>query len=310
MSLFIDVPEALSNKVKAGLIQMIRNEQKNQERPVRRICDTCFKYLDYGELRYDKMEEGISRLKEAGISGSPLIALLFAVLHESLDEDESAVRYLSELSNLTPAEPFRRELVDFITIGKFVTLQEYPVLEDAGVILIDRYTDENDITDTLSNLYLKAEDAEYNPVFQRLLVRAKERYPSNLSLEVLAGFLHMKSNDYRKALESFLIVKDRQEMDRDNPHYNFTLAAAWDNIAACYLKLGDAAKTLESCDTALSYDEKAEDYQVGAPILYKKAEAFLLLGEKEQALAIVDQILAENEGDEKAMEIKNQMDAR
>jgi tetratricopeptide (TPR) repeat protein len=309
MSLFIDVIEVLSNKIKAGLKEVIESEQKKHDRPIRRICDACFKYLDYGELRYDKMEDGISRLQETGISGNPLKVLLFAVLHESLDEDESAVKYFTEFSDSSPAEPFRQELTDFITIGRLITLKEYPLLENAGSILIDRYTDENTVTDTLSNLYLMAEGKEYLPVFQKLLDRAKGLYPASIQLEGFNGFIRLKGENYQKALESFLAIKERLEQDKDKRYYNLNLASAWDNIAGCYLKLGDASKTVESCDVALSYDENAEDYTVGNSILYKKAEAFLLLGEKELALAIVSKMLNENEDDEKALEIKNRIGA-
>ncbi len=307
MSLFIDVPEALSDKIKAGLMDVIENEKKGQDRTVRKICEVCNKYLDYGELRYDRMEDGIARLQEIGISGNTLNVMLFAILHESLDEDLIAVNHFTEFSGSSLAESFRSELADFITIGRFVTLKEYDVLEHAGSVMVERYTDEDNIMDTISNLYLKAENEEYIPVFQRLLTRAKELYPSSLSLESLTGFMHMKGKDYRKALESFLTIKDKMEQDRDNQNYNFNLALTWNNIADCYLKQGDAEKTTESCDIALNYDKNAEDYMVGNPILYKKAEALILLGDNDQALAIATQLLSENPDDEKALEIKNRI---
>jgi tetratricopeptide (TPR) repeat protein len=226
------------------------------------------------------MESGISHLQGIGISGNGLNVLLFAILNESLDEDLIAVKHFTELSDTSLADKFRSELNDFINIGRFVTLKEYDRLEDAGSIMIDRYTDEDNITDTLSNLYLKAENEQYIPVFQKLLIRAKERYPSSLPLETLNGFINMKGKDYQKALDSFITIKDRLEQDHDNEHYNYNLASTWDNIAACYLKLGDAAKTIESCDIALDYDAKAEDFKVGHSILSKKAEALLLTDDK------------------------------
>jgi hypothetical protein len=102
------------------------------------------------------MESGISHLQGIGISGNGLNVLLFAILNESLDEDLIAVKHFTELSDTSLADQFRSELNDFINIGRFVTLKEYDRLEDAGSIMIDRYTDEDNITDTLSNLYLKA----------------------------------------------------------------------------------------------------------------------------------------------------------
>jgi len=307
MSLFIDVPEVLGDKIKAVLLEVIENEKKDQDRPVRKICEVCTKYLDYGELRYDRMEDGIAELQKTGIPGNALHVMLVAILNESLDEDLTAINHFAEFSGSSLADSFRMELSDFITIGRFVTLKEYDRLENAGTVMVERYTDEDNVTDTISNLYLKAENEEYIPVFQRLLNRAKELYPSNLSLESLNGFMNMKGKDYPKALESFLGIRDRMEQDRDNKNYHFNLALTWNNIADCYLKQGDAAKTLESCDIALTHDEKAEDYRVGNAILYKKAEALILLGDKDQALAISTQLLAEDPDDEIALEIKNKI---
>ncbi|MBN2763438.1 MAG: hypothetical protein JXR41_10130 [Bacteroidales bacterium] len=307
MSLFIDVIEVLSDKVKSGLIDVIGQERKNQGRPIRKICDICSKYLDYRDYRYDKVEKAIHHLQETGQPGNPLYTMLLAVLNDSLDEDSMAIEQFTAFSDTPLADPFRTELADFITIGRFVTLKDYDFLETAGSIMVERYTNEDDITDTLSNLYLKADSEEFIPVFQRLLDRARKLYPESLSLEGLNGFINMKGRDYRKALESYLAIKDRLEADKDDPYYNDQLAATWDNIAACYLKLEDVAKTLESCDIALEYDKNAATYRVGNPILYKKAEALLLTGEKEQALAIVDTILNENQEDEKALEIKGRI---
>ena len=309
MSLFIDVIIVLSDKIKVRLKEVIGRERKKQDRTIRKICDVCSKYLDFGELRYDKMEHCIKELQENGLSRNALNELLFAVLNESLDEDLIAIEHFKVFSDSSLADEFRSALSDFITIGRFATLKEYDKLEEAGSIIIDRYTDEDNITDTLSNLYLKAENEEYIPVFQRLLVRAKERYPTGISLEGLNGFINMKGKDYQRALESFLQIKDHLEQEKDNQFYNYNLASTWDTIAGCYLKQGDAAKTTESCDIALGYDNNAEDYKVGKPILYKKAEALLLMGEKEQALAIVNQILNEEKDDKQATEIKNRISA-
>jgi tetratricopeptide (TPR) repeat protein len=307
MSLFIDVVETLSSKVKAGLNEIIGNERKKQDRPVRKICDLCIKYLKYGDLVYYRMEESISRLQENNVKDNPLNPLLMAVLNESLDEDQEAVQYLCEFSDSPLAEPFRAELTDFITIGKFVTLYENVLLEEAGLILVERYTDENTVTDTLSNLYLNNDAKEYIPLFQKLLNRAKELYPANIQLESFNSFLYIKDENYDKALETSILVKEKLEQDKENRFYNFNLASAWDNIAGCYLKQGNPEKTIESCDVALSYNEKAEGYTVENSILQKKAGALLLQGEKDQALVIVDQILDINEEDEKALDMKKKI---
>ncbi len=307
MSLFIDVPDSLSNTLKAGLIEVIRNGQKEQERPVRKICETCIKYLDYGELRYDKMEDGIARLQKMNLSGNPLFILLMAVLHESLDEDQIAINHFAEFSDTATAEPFRQQLADFITIGKFATLKEYTFLEEAGSILVERYSDKDTITDTLSNFYLKAESIEYLPVHQKLIHQARQMYPDHLPLEGFSSLIYVKSEQFDQALQSLQTIREKLEQNSDNPYYHYNLALTWDSIADCYLRKGDAVKAIESCHAALSHDEKSEDYRVGNPILYKKAEAFLLQDEKEQALAIISEMLKENEEDERALEIRKRI---
>jgi tetratricopeptide (TPR) repeat protein len=307
MSLFVDVVDVLSDKIKTHFVDIIENEKNGQERSVRKVCDVCSNYLIHGELRYDKSENGIRQLEKMPSAGNAFYLLLLAVLYESLDEDLKAVNYLVELSGSALAEPFHTELDDFINVGRFTTLQEFQELENAGVILINRYTNETNITETLTNLYFKAEEAEYLPVYHRLLGKAKELYPASIQLESFNGFINTMGKNYAQALESFLAVKERMEQNRDNKFYNLNLAIMWDNIADCYLKLGNASKSLESCDIALSYHENAEDFMAENPMLYKKAEALLQLGEKDKALAIVEQILDENEEDEKALSIRGKI---
>jgi tetratricopeptide (TPR) repeat protein len=307
MSLFIDVIEPLSNRIKKNLMQVIENERRNQDRPVRKISDTCIKYLDYGELRYDKMEDGISDLQKAGISSDSFSMMLLAILNESLDEDQKAIDYFTRFSRTSLAADFRPDLEDFITIGKFATLREFGLLGTAGEMIIDKYTSVEDVSDTLSNMYLKIDNEEYLPVFQRLVDRAKTLYPESLPLETLNGFINLKAKDYPKALDSFLHMKDHLEADKESRYYNYNLAVTWDSIAGCYLKMGDGPGTMESCDTALGYDNQSEESKVGNPILYKKAEAYILLGDNTSALTILDEILSENSTDETALEIKKKI---
>ena len=243
MSLFVDVVSVLSDEIKTHLFGVIENEKNRQERSVRKICDVCSKYLAYGELRYDRMEDGLSILEKMPADGNAFYQLLLAVLNESLDEDHIAVKHLAEFSGSGLAESFQTKLSDFIAIGRATTLREIHELENTGLILIERYTDENHVAETLANLYFKVETTEYLPVFRRLLNRAKELYPAGIQLESLSGFFHTVGKNYEQALESFLTVKERLEQNRDNAHYNFNLASIWDTIADCYLKLGNAEKT-------------------------------------------------------------------
>lgn len=305
MSLFIDVIESLSTKVKSGIKQIIESEKKDQPRAIRKICDNCTKYLDYGELRYDKMEDGIRELQKAGTPSNGFFDLLLAVLNESLDEDQTAIQYFTGFSGSSLAQPMRSELNDFLIIGKLVTMKDFDLLENAGMLLVEKYTGSENVTDTISNLYLKEENETTLSVFQKLIGRAIELYPDGIALESLRGFLYIKGKEYAQALQSFLIIRDRIEQDKENPYFNFNMASTFDSIAGCYLKLGDAEKTIEHCDLALSYDKQSEEYKMGAAILHKKAEALILAGRKDEARAITDQILAELPDDEIAMEIKN-----
>jgi hypothetical protein len=63
------------------------------------------------------------------------------------------------------------------------------------------------------------------------------------------------------------------------------MTALWYNLASTWAILPPVTqlrccKTIESCDIALDYDAKAEDFKVGHSILSKKAEALLLTGDK------------------------------
>jgi tetratricopeptide (TPR) repeat protein len=306
MSLFIDVTEPLSGIVKEKLNGIIENEKKDQPKPIRRICETCSKYLEYGELRYDKMEDGISELNESADISESLYILLMAVMNESLDEDLKALELLQQLSETHSTRDFRQELGDFITLGKFATLGQFELLEDAGSIIIERYSDKNTITDTLSNMYLKVDNDDCIPVIHNLLARAKTKFPDLLALESLTGFMQIKAKDYQSALTTFTGLRDRIAAQADsNPYINDNLASVWDNISLCYMNLGDAEKTIEACNTAIEYDVNAVAYNLGLPVLYRKGEALLLAGKKEEAVATANQILAEFPEDEMATDIMN-----
>ena len=283
----------------------MESEKKGQLRSVRKICDTCSKYLDYGELRYDKMEDGIRELQKTGTSTKGFSDMLFGVLNESLDEDQTAIEYFTRFSESSLARPMRPELDDFITIGKLVTLKQIELLENAGMLLVEKYTNSENVTDTLSNLYLKDENEASLPVFQKLIEKATGLYPDGIALESLRGFLYIKGKEYAQALQSFLIIRDRIEQDKENPYFNFNMASTYDSIAGCFLKLGDAEKTIENCDHALHFDNLSEEYKMGAAILHKKADALILAGRKEEALALTNQILEDIPDDEIAMDLKN-----
>ena len=83
------------------------------------------------------------------------------------------------------------------------------------------------------------------------------------------------------------------------------MASTYDSIAGCYLKLNDAEKTIENCDLALGHDNISKEYKMGTAILHKKAEALIMAGRKDEALAITEQILADLPEDEIAIDLKN-----
>ncbi len=307
MSLFVDVIPMLSDKIKSGFMGIIEDKRDGEDRSVRKVCEVCSKYLEYGELRYDKVENGISIVEEKSPGSNDFYIMLLGVLNESLDEDATAVKFLEKFSGSALAGPISSELNDFLVVGRFVTLGEMDKLESAGNILVDKYINEHTISETITNLYFKAESPEYFPVFQRLLDRAREFYPDSIQVDSTAGYINMIAKNHEKALESFTAVKDKLEQDKESKFYNVNLASIWNSIAGCYLDMDDARRTIESCDVALSHNEAAEDTGIWILIMHKKIEALAKMGEKEQALTIIDQILKINEDDEMAQVLRDKI---
>lgn len=310
MSVFIDVFESLSERVKKDLLQLLETERKKQDRPIRKICELCIKYLDYGELFYSKMEEAIEEMSRIKAGKEPLHNLLLAILYDPLDENETVIKNLEQFNNASPTIPFHHELDDFITIARYVSLNDLSLMEPACEIIVDRYVNEQNVAEVISNLYLKDEREENIPAFLNILIRAKQRFPDSSSVDSLNAFFNIKRKDYVQALTSFMIIRDRFEKTPEHPYFHHNMATTWDQIAGCYMKMEDAEKTLESCETALMHDEKSGDFSVGAPIYHKKAEALILRGQTEEALAITTRLLKEDEDDEIARQIQEKVMAR
>jgi tetratricopeptide (TPR) repeat protein len=302
MSLFVDVIPVLSEKIKAEFVAIIEKEKDGNERSVRKICDVCLKYLEYGELRYDRMEDAIGVLGEKPANNA-FYEMLLGIFNESLDEDQTALKHLERFSNSHLAQTFRAELEDFMIIGKYATLKNFDMLEKSGGTIIEKYTNAENIAETITNLYFTAEDPEYLPVFERLIEKATSIYPDSMNLESASGYIHIMGKNYELALQSFSSVKSKLEQDKENRFYNRNMASIWNSIAGCYLKMGDADKTIESCDTALTYNDLTEDLQIKHTIFYNKAEALLMKGDRDQAKAIIHEVLAENAEEERAQEI-------
>jgi tetratricopeptide (TPR) repeat protein len=303
MGITIDIHEKLSKKVVDNLLKIIKDNRDKEDRNIRKICDRCIKYLSMREIYYDVAEKDIDYLNSIITDINPFYPLLLAVLNEATDEDEEAIKYFTILLRSSISENFREELTDFIAQGKFYTLTNYDELENAGLSLIERCSNNSDIVTALWNLTTYADPSDNMPVFEKLCSRAIGLYPENNGILHFQGYLKTLSLDYQAALEIFLQVKDKLEKDDKSPEYFNTLANIWNNIADCYIKLDKPQQTIESCDIALDYMMKSEDFLIENIILRKKAEALLLLNQKDLALSIITKILEENAEDAESNEI-------
>jgi tetratricopeptide (TPR) repeat protein len=298
MGMIIDVPEELSKKVVTNLIKIIEAEKSDQKKDIRKICSQCLTYLSIRELYFEKAEANIQFLKSDLPDQHAFYLLLLGVLNEAIDEDEVAIEYFKKFAESSLADSFRDELLDFIELGRFQTLSDYSQFEKAGLIFIDKYSSKSEISDLLWQLSTCVNPSEYIPTFEKFCARALELYPDNYGIEHFHGFIKDQSSDFEASLELYLFVKDKIEKEVENPETNLRLANIWHSIADCYLKLKNPEKAIESCDIAMTYDEKSEGFQIKNFILNKKAEALLLRGEKESALSIINRLLEENPKDE------------
>jgi hypothetical protein len=303
MGITIDIHEKLSKKVVDNLLKIIKDNRDKEDKNIRKICDHCIKYLSMREIFYDVAEKDIDFLNNLNPDENPFYLLLLAVLNEAADEDEQAILYFNNLLESPISENFREELSDFIAQGKFYTLTNYNELEKVGLILIEKYSNNDDIVSILWNLSTFADPSNHMPVYEKLCSSAMELYSDNNGLLHFQGFLKSLSQNYQAALEIFLQVKDKLENDDKRPEYDYNLTNIWNNIADCYLKLNNPEQTIESCDLALEHNMKAEDLHIENNILRKKAEALLLLNQKDLALSIITQLLEENAEDEEAIEL-------
>jgi tetratricopeptide (TPR) repeat protein len=307
MGIIIDVNEKLSDKIVENFISIIKSRRADEDRSVRKICDQCIQYLTLREVNYLVADKSIDHINKVLIDDNAFYLLLLGLLYESTDEDELAVKYFKEVAKTSLAQDFREDLNDFIILGKFYTLTDLTELENAGLILINKISNEADITDWLWQLSTYTDPAEHISTFEKFCAKAWELYPDSFEIGNFQGFLYNLGSNFEAALESFQQVRGKLEMDTENEEYNTKLANIWYNIATCFLKMGDPENTIESCDKALSYDEKSESFLIRTVILNKKAEALLLKGQKELALSIVTGILEENPEDSESLDILNRI---
>jgi tetratricopeptide (TPR) repeat protein len=294
MGIFIDVNEELSNKVVENIINTIKTEREREDRTIQKICKHCIQYLTSMEANYELAEKNIDQLKKLPNHNNHFYLLLLGVLNESLDEDETAIQYFSEILNTRITENFTEDLSDFITVGKLNTLSDFSELENAGLILISKYCDESNVSDMLWQLSITVNPEAYLPAFEKLSIKAQELYPENFSIKYFYGYIKKLALNYEAALELFIFVKDELEKEIEDTEDNFQLANIWLDISNCYLKTENPDKAIEGCDISMQYDQKTEEKLLQYYILNKKAEALLLKGEKESALLIINQVLAAN----------------
>jgi tetratricopeptide (TPR) repeat protein len=297
MGIFIDVNEEYSEIVVENILDILKARRDNEDKQIQKICNQCIKYLKDRDVNYEIAEKNIELLNKKAPDKDPFYLLLLGLLNESVDEEEQAIQYFTDILESEIVKDFREELADFIVFGKFYTLSDFTELENVGLILINKFSSEKDISNNLWQLSTRVNPLEYLQTFSNLIRRASELYPENYEIDHFNGYIYSQQLMYDKALESYLHVAERLKAEDENPNYNFDLAVIWDNIAYCYYKLGIADKTMECCDTALAYNEESEDFSLENNILRRKAEAFLLLKDKDSALSILNAMLEDNEED-------------
>lgn len=301
MGIFIDVNEELSDKVVENVINTIKTLREQEDKSIQKICKYCVQYLTSKEANYEFAEKNIDLLKNRSTNKNPFYLLLLGILNESLDEDELAIQYFLDILDTRIADNFHEELKDFITVGKLNTLSDFSEFENAGLILINKYSDASDITDILWQLSLKVKPEEYIPSFENFYTKALELYPDNYGIKYFHGYIKRLDLNYEAALELFLLVKDELEKDVENSEYDLQLANIWFDISNCYLKKEDLDKAIEGFDIALQHDQKTEENLLKHYIMIKKAEALLLKGENEKAISILNQVMTEDPENKEAI---------
>jgi tetratricopeptide (TPR) repeat protein len=296
------IPE-LSKKVVKHIVTIILAGKDKEDKPIRKICDQCIRCITFEKERDENTEKSIELITSKSSGEKAFYTLLLGILYDDLEEDEPAFKHFSEFAYSSLAEPFKEELLDFILLARFFNMEDYTNLEKVGLVFLNKYSEGIDAAGFLFQLSTHVNLADNIGTFQSLIDRAKELYPDDYALESFNGYLHNVNEEHEKALESFVKVKDNLEKEVDHPTYNLNLASLWNSIAFCQLKLKNSEKTIESCDTALFYNQKSEEMSIENSILCKKSEAFILQGMKDTALSLVNKVLENSPEDEEALAI-------
>lgn len=288
------VIQELTEKVVQNIVDIIIEKKDKEDKPVRKICDQCIRYITYEKEKIEDTEKSIEIIESRLKDNASFYTVLLAILYDDIEDDELALKHYTEFSYSSLAEPFKEDLQDYIVMAKFFNMNDHSLLEKVGLIYLNKYSQAEVAVGFLYQLCEHVNPQKNYDTFMSLAYRAKELFPEENNIEAFKGYINSKNDKHEKALESYLLVKDNLEKDHEHPIYNLNLASTWNSIAHSYLKIGKPEKTLESCDIALSYNEKSEDISIEDEILIKKSEALLMLNRKEDSRTIALNILKES----------------
>ena len=110
----------------------------------------------------------------------------------------------------------------------------------------------------------------------------------------LIGCAYRELGNYPAAIEAFEEARGLYKKHKEVIH----VARCDQKIASCYNKLGDGEKALDKARIALDVFETAHDHRRQVITLFEYSKALELLGDFEDALATLDQVLTTASDDE------------
>ena len=103
----------------------------------------------------------------------------------------------------------------------------------------------------------------------------------------LIGCAYRELNNFQAAIEAFEEARGLYKKHKEVLH----VARCDQKIASCYNKLGDGEQALDKARAALDVFETAHDHRRQVITLFEFAKALELMGDHEDALATLDQVL-------------------
>lgn len=110
----------------------------------------------------------------------------------------------------------------------------------------------------------------------------------------LIGCAYRELGKYAAAIEAFEESRGLYKKNKEVIH----VARCDQKIASCHIKLGDGEKALDKARVALDVFETAHDHRRQVITLFEYAKALELLGDFDDALATLDQVLTTASDDE------------